>query len=184
MSKLKIAHLVLFVFLAISATRSNASITWNWSFGSNSGQFATTGTAIGDVASPGTYWVTDFAVTSSGTGATIGSWLGGQYDDSDIIYVTSSPYSLVWDGSVVTSWYHSGGSNFDWLVFDDLSNSNYFFFGWETGNFNTAMQAVYYPESTTSSALSISVAAMIPEPEIYAMLGIGLGLMGWVGRRR
>ena len=24
----------------------------------------------------------------------------------------------------------------------------------------------------------------IPEPEIYAMLGVGLGLMGWVGRRR
>ena len=26
--------------------------------------------------------------------------------------------------------------------------------------------------------------AAIPEPEIYAMLGVGLGLMGWVGRRR
>jgi hypothetical protein len=24
----------------------------------------------------------------------------------------------------------------------------------------------------------------VPEPEIYAMLGIGLGLMGWVGRRK
>lgn len=24
----------------------------------------------------------------------------------------------------------------------------------------------------------------VPEPEIYAMLGLGLGLMGWVGRRR
>ena len=24
----------------------------------------------------------------------------------------------------------------------------------------------------------------VPEPEIYAMLGVGLGLMGWVGRRR
>jgi hypothetical protein len=26
--------------------------------------------------------------------------------------------------------------------------------------------------------------APVPEPEIYAMLGVGLGLMGWVGRRR
>jgi PEP-CTERM motif len=26
--------------------------------------------------------------------------------------------------------------------------------------------------------------APIPEPEIYAMMGIGLGLLGWVGRRR
>ena len=23
-----------------------------------------------------------------------------------------------------------------------------------------------------------------PEPEIYAMMGLGLGLMGWVGRRK
>jgi hypothetical protein len=29
-----------------------------------------------------------------------------------------------------------------------------------------------------------AVAAAVPEPEIYAMLGVGLGLMGWVGRRR
>ena len=28
------------------------------------------------------------------------------------------------------------------------------------------------------------VTTPIPEPEIYAMLGLGLGLMGWVGRRR
>ena len=26
--------------------------------------------------------------------------------------------------------------------------------------------------------------APVPEPEIYAMMGLGLGLMGWVGRRR
>lgn len=28
------------------------------------------------------------------------------------------------------------------------------------------------------------IAPMIPEPEIYAMLGIGLGLLGWVGKRK
>jgi hypothetical protein len=27
-------------------------------------------------------------------------------------------------------------------------------------------------------------AAPIPEPEIYAMMGLGLGLMGWMGRRK
>ncbi len=26
--------------------------------------------------------------------------------------------------------------------------------------------------------------APVPEPEIYAMLGVGLGLLGWVGRRK
>ena len=30
----------------------------------------------------------------------------------------------------------------------------------------------------------VLVFAPVPEPEIYAMLGLGLGLLGWVGRRR
>jgi len=35
----------------------------------------------------------------------------------------------------------------------------------------------------TTEALEPTIPA-VPEPEIYAMLSIGLGLMGWVGRRR
>jgi hypothetical protein len=35
----------------------------------------------------------------------------------------------------------------------------------------------------TGDLLSLNLAP-VPEPEIYAMLGVGLGLMGWVGRRR
>lgn len=31
---------------------------------------------------------------------------------------------------------------------------------------------------------AISTVAAIPEPEIYAMMGVGLGLMGWAARRR
>ena len=31
---------------------------------------------------------------------------------------------------------------------------------------------------------AISTVTAIPEPEIYAMMGLGLGLMGWVGRRK
>jgi hypothetical protein len=33
-------------------------------------------------------------------------------------------------------------------------------------------------------ALYTEITSPVPEPEIYAMLGVGLGLMGWVGRRR
>lgn len=31
---------------------------------------------------------------------------------------------------------------------------------------------------------NVAITAAIPEPEIYAMMGLGLGLMGWAGRRR
>ncbi len=34
------------------------------------------------------------------------------------------------------------------------------------------------------SFTNVTRVTAIPEPEIYAMLGLGLGLMGWVGRRR
>jgi len=35
-----------------------------------------------------------------------------------------------------------------------------------------------------SDGQSEGYVTMIPEPEIYAMMGVGLGLMGWVARRR
>jgi hypothetical protein len=34
------------------------------------------------------------------------------------------------------------------------------------------------------TATSAAPVAAIPEPEIYAMMGIGLGFVGWLGRRR
>jgi hypothetical protein len=40
------------------------------------------------------------------------------------------------------------------------------------------------PARLSSSQAYYSFTTPIPEPEIYAMLGIGLGLLGWVGRRK
>ena len=36
----------------------------------------------------------------------------------------------------------------------------------------------------TVTAAGYPVTTPIPEPEIYALMGLGLGLMGWVSRRR
>jgi len=38
--------------------------------------------------------------------------------------------------------------------------------------------------SSGNFVFSAGTVAAIPEPEIYAMMGIGLGLIGWVGRRK
>jgi hypothetical protein len=43
----------------------------------------------------------------------------------------------------------------------------------------------FYPDGNHRLDLTYSLhAAAVPEPEIYAMMGLGLGLLGWVGRRR
>jgi len=39
----------------------------------------------------------------------------------------------------------------------------------------------YYVSNMQFSA---NISAPVPEPEIYAMMGLGLGLLGWAGRRR
>jgi len=40
-----------------------------------------------------------------------------------------------------------------------------------------------YDSRATGDLLSQTIPA-IPEPEIYAMMAVGLGLMGWVARRK
>lgn len=164
------AKVMLVALVSMTALKpvAEASIIWEWSFGSNSGQMVTTGDAQNNAASAGTYTITDFVVTQSGQGASLGSVSGGQYDDSG--YSTETPYTLTWDGSEVTSWGHTGGNSFDWVVFKDQGNtSRHFFFGWETGNINTPMEAVYYGASSTSSPLAMNV---IPEPASLAMIGV------------
>ncbi len=174
----------LFIFLylslivLISSTgKVEASIIWDWSFDSNSGQFVTTGDAVGGIAPSGTYLITDFIVTNSGSGATLGSWSTGEYADTG--YATNSPYNLVWDGSTVIAWHHNGTNTFDWIVFKDLAQNNYFFFGWETGNKNIPTQAVYFPKSRVSSDLYLNVSSdnstPVPEPAslILGIISIG-----------
>jgi hypothetical protein len=41
-----------------------------------------------------------------------------------------------------------------------------------------------YDSKATGDLLSQTITAAIPEPEIYAMMAVGLGLMGWVARRK
>jgi len=71
---------------------------------------------------------------------------------------------------------HGAGSNNDYNV-----GTSYSVLG------NTAFTIGYYSGTLTSAdqfyISKMSVTA-VPEPEIYAMLGLGLGMMGWVGRRR
>jgi hypothetical protein len=68
---------------------------------------------------------------------------------------------------------------------------------WATGTSSGAGAGTYqyvigYNDSAGASTLGdwddyvvgVNFTPAIPEPEIYAMMGLGLGLIGWVGRRR
>jgi hypothetical protein len=39
-------------------------------------------------------------------------------------------------------------------------------------------------DSYGGSLDAVTLTTAVPEPEVYAMMGLGLGLLGWVGRRR
>ncbi len=98
--KLKIVSLISAVLLgALIALPANADILWNWSFAGESGTFLTNGTAVGQVATPGTYLFKDFTVGLSAVGEPVGSVTGGQYVASGF-FDTSTPIPLFGTGQL------------------------------------------------------------------------------------
>ena len=167
----------------LAASPAQAQISWNWSFGSESGKFVTNGSGS---PAAGTYSLQDFIVTSSGAGAPIGSVGGGQYLAQG--FFTTTPYSFDWNGSAITKWNSAGSNGFDWWVFENASNANYFyFFGWEQNNLNTVDQATYYYQPVgvgqASYQLSVNVAS-VPEPSSLALVVAGLTGLAAIARRR
>jgi len=85
-------------------------------------------------------------------------------------YGTATPGN---DTKVGGSWSFSGGSGSTVNTVTNLNSGNYYFAVSGAGGTGGGQYL-----------LNSSVTAPIPEPEIYAMLGVGLGLLGWVGRRK
>jgi hypothetical protein len=73
-----------------------------------------------------------------------------------------------WEGVTFTG-LSAGDYQFTWVP---IANPTL-----EWSPLNTNMNGIFTIGETV-------ITGAVPEPEIYAMLGVGLGLMGWVGRRR
>lgn len=141
--------------VALSFTSARANTVWNWSFGTEAGQFVMAGSSF----APGTYTLVDFSVTSSGAGATIGSLSGGQYSTGH--FSTSQPFTFDWNGVSVTAWYHSGINTFNWWAFEDLPGPGSVFFGWGLNNVNIVNSGAYYT-GNNSSVPALGTISVVP----------------------
>ncbi len=160
---------------------SNAfATTWNWSFGSESGTFITNGSG----SAAGTYVLQDFSVTSSASGGTLGSLLGGQYNTN--VYSTNQPFSFDWNGSTVTTWHQSGSNAFDWWAFGQDGSTMSYLFGWDIGDINDPTKAAHYDGLNPAYTVTVTAdngSSPVPEPSTFLLLGAGLGGVGFLRRR-
>jgi PEP-CTERM motif-containing protein len=182
--KLKLVSLISAGLLgALNALPANADIVWNWSFAGENGTFLTDGTAVGQVATPGTYVFKDFTVGFSAVGAPVGSVTGGQYVTSGFSD-TFTPYSFVWNGSAVTEWDKTGLNDFNWWLFNNTAGLDFYEFGNTTSNENDPTQAVVYRNSIYLTHGEINVAPAVPEPSTWAMMILGFVSVGYMAYRR
>jgi hypothetical protein len=103
----------------------------------------------------------------SGTG-----WGGWSAPSGDVVSGGGFAFSNT-GASAGSSQFADGGSSWPHYTFG--ANEQ----GWVVQNGGTASSANVYVISFDAPTVT-----PIPEPEIYAMMGLGLGLLGWVGRRR
>jgi len=112
-------------------------------------------------------WVMNVCCTSAYTGANSASILEFSINDVSVgTKTTNLANAGTWEG-LSTSW-NSGGATTATL---------------KLINRNTAAGGNDFAIDDISLSIESTVTP-IPEPEIYAMMGMGLGLLGWVGRRR
>ena len=128
------------------------------------------------------------------------------YGTASFVSGMSNPLTITFSSAVTNVFfdlYNGLTTSIDYLISDNVGNSASFTLG---SNSSGGHQLVGF--AATGSIITIASTTSptsywdffidnihynealpptlnpVPEPEIYAMLGVGLGLMGWVGRRR
>jgi hypothetical protein len=101
--------------------------------------------------------------------------LSFQFQDRPGVGTSSQGLEISWGGNVVGTVNNSVGGNWQTVSYTLLG----------TGNIEAlSFRAIGTSDSLGTSLDAVSLTAAVPEPETYAMLLAGLGLVGFAARRR
>jgi hypothetical protein len=176
---------------------AQGSISYNSNFADFGAGFGFPGTPFtrGDV----TYVSAQNLTVGTGTGYSIGTWQtvmsNNYWSPLTGTIASTTPYSLFGFDAAVTSGpvTITVSTNLDSYVFSDVSlpngSSDFAFKGFQTtgaGEYFTGFRidtlgGGYLPGVTN---VAVGITSAVPEPETYAMLLAGLGLVGAIARRR
>ena len=108
--------------VVICGAPASATIVWDWSFGTEAGQFVTDGNLVGNLAPADRYTVSDFILLQSAF-VPLGSISGGQFDEG-----AQPGTGFDWDGSAPTLFFRAGGGLTNGAnYFSNFSDSFYVF---------------------------------------------------------
>jgi PEP-CTERM motif len=180
---MKLLKIIITTVLSLASLAANAgNFNFSYTFGDNQ---TVTGSLSGTLVGSFINSISNIQVALNGVQFST--------DSSGSLYSAAwNPATLNWDSTPAVVSTNAALNNFifaDSNVPTDFGASNYFMFTNDPTNgslafANNTNNGGIALDSPTNSSWSLTAAAPVPEPESYAMLIAGLGLISVVARRR